>query len=124
MAHRKAAISRAIAAAITGGFLPAATEAAITGAQSHLRLPGDIKDCFRQPLEAYPEGLADPGGVAIGPSSLDQRSPGASIASERQTRAPDCIAGRALSWNESQKRHQLRRVSKRRTSPISAAKIT
>ena len=67
------------------------------------------RTAFGQPLEPGPQGLADPGGVAVGPGGFDQGPAGASIAGERQARAPDRVAGRALPRNQAEERHQLGR---------------
>ena len=98
-----------------------AAQATITGAQSDLRSPGDVAHGLRQPLQPGSQGLADPGGVAISPGRLNERPPGAPVAGPGEAFPPDRISGGALRWNKTDKR---RGVSKRRTSPISATKVT
>jgi hypothetical protein len=123
IAHRKAAISR------DGGddnrqLFAGIAQPAIPGAQADLPFPGNVANDFGQPFEPGPEGLADPGGVTVGPGCLDQHPAGAAIAARvsplRRTVSPVELSAGAkprkdISW---------RGLSNRRTSPISAAKVT
>ena len=107
MAQRKAAISRAIAATTTGGFLPVALRPAIAGTEPDLRLPGDVAHRFGQVLKTASQGPADPGREAVGPRGFDEGAAGTPISGERQARSPDRIARRAFSRNQAEERHQL-----------------
>jgi hypothetical protein len=60
--------------------LASGQEAAITGAEPQLRLPGNLADVFRQALLALEQGPGDPGSQALGPSSFHQDPPGMAIA--------------------------------------------
>ena len=107
MAHRKAAISRAIAATTTGGFFARGAEAAITSAQTHLRLPGDVTHWLGQPFEPRSQGLADPRWITIGPSRLDERSPRSPIAGQSEALPSDCVACRAFRRDKPEERCEL-----------------
>ena len=108
MAHRKAAISRAMAVTTTGSFLPVAPPT-IPGTRPELGFPSDIAHRLRQAFDAGSQCFADPGGITICPSGFNQSPSRASIASKRQTLASHHIAGRALRRHQSEKRHQLSR---------------
>ena len=118
MAHKKAAISRAIAATTAGG-----AEATIASAESDLRLLGYVANSLRQSLEPGSQGLADPGGIAVS-QAASTKARRASIASERKARPADRIAGRELPRNQAKEGHQLRRRIEAAHIPISAAKVT
>src|ERR1700692_1104023 len=77
-------------------FLACRAEAAITGAQTDLRLPGDVAHGLRQPFQPGSQGVADSCGIAICPGRLDQRPPRAPVAGQGETLPSDRIAGRAL----------------------------
>jgi hypothetical protein len=61
-------------------LLAGIAQPAIAGAQPDLRFPGDVAHRFGQPFEPGPEGLADPGGITVGPGRLDQQPASRSIA--------------------------------------------
>ena len=110
IAHRNAAISRAIAAMTNGRFLPAAVRPTVTGAQANLRLPGDCANRFGQPLEPRLQGLADAGRIPVAPGTLDQYPPGTFVAGQCETGTPNPLASRPLRWHQAEKGHQLARI--------------
>ncbi len=88
-------------------LLARGAEAAIAGAQTDLRLPGDVTHGLGQPFEPGSQGIADSRRIAIGPGGLDQRPPRAPVARQSEALPSDGIAGRAFRWDETEERHQL-----------------
>src|SRR5215469_1570693 len=62
------------------GWLAAASELAIAGAQPQLRFPGDLADRPGLLLLPKPQFAADPGREAVGPGRLDQQPAGRAVA--------------------------------------------
>src|SRR5215831_5458643 len=62
------------------GRLAAASELAMAGAQSQLRLPSDLADRPGLLLLSEPQLTADPGWEAVGPGRLDQQPAGRAVA--------------------------------------------
>src|SRR5512144_3076477 len=83
---------------------------AIAGAETDLSLPGNVTDGLRQSLEPGSQGLADAGGIAVGPSPFDQHAPGAPITGEREASTSNGCAGRALGGDQTKESHQLARI--------------
>lgn len=75
-------------------------------------------------LEPGPQGLTDPGRIAVSPCRFDQGAAGASIAGEREARPANRVTGRAQPRSRPRKAINCGGVSKRRTCPISAANIS
>jgi|SRR5579862_1971689 len=76
-------------------------------------------------FEACSQGLADPGGITVSPSGLDQRPARAPVVGQGQPFASHRIAARAFRRHQPRNDISWRGVSNRRTSAISAAaKVT
>ena len=90
-----------------GRLFARGAEAAITSAQTHLRLPGDVTYWLGQAFEPRSQGLADPRWITIGPSRLDERSPRSPIARQSEALPSDCIACRAFRRNKPEERCEL-----------------
>jgi hypothetical protein len=86
--------------------------------------PGDVAHGFGQSVKPGYEGLADPGGITVGPGGFDQDPTSAAIAGQDEPLAAYRLAGRASAGTRPTKDISWRGLSKRRTSPISAVKVT
>src|ERR671916_707172 len=62
---------------------------------------------FGQAFQPNPDGLGHTRGVAVTPTPFDEHAPGAPVACECQTAAPDGLAGGALGRHETEEGHEL-----------------
>src|SRR5215467_14064307 len=96
------------------GRLAAASELAITGAQSQLCLPGDLADRPGLLLLSEPQLTADPSWEAVGPGRLDQQPAGRAVAGLGEAAAFDAGTARMLRWHQAKIGHELARIGEAR----------